>query len=231
MAAQYKGTKKEFHKYIGPSLCNLVNKITRKYKSGFPACQHCKNRKKLQAAHVHGKSRKDIIDIVLNEFKHADTVDLEFFEKRFIKEHYPLKKSILALCEDCHRKYDKKTPKSAKENIASGQKSVSTAKEKLEIKKVKRRLQLWARPERQNNINSRILNAFLELKTTGNGCITREDIQTKLPDMEKFESNFNQMKIIAENNHGKIFEQQGDCIEIWGPVRKFVDKYEKDIQG
>lgn len=47
MAAQFIGTKKEFHKYIGSNLRNLVNKITREYKSGLSACQHCKSSKKI----------------------------------------------------------------------------------------------------------------------------------------------------------------------------------------
>ncbi|WOV92120.1 MAG: hypothetical protein R1F54_05740 [Candidatus Zeuxoniibacter abyssi] len=121
----------------------------------------------------------------------------------------------MVLCKDCHRKHDKETPKSAKE--------------KPEVEKVKHRLQLWARPERQNNINSGILNAFLKLKQSGNKCIREEDIQKEPPDIETFKSNFSQMKIIAENNHGKIFDQNGDCIEIWKPVYLLVSEYEKKV--
>ncbi|CAC9621672.1 hypothetical protein [uncultured Gammaproteobacteria bacterium] len=35
------------------------------------------------------------------------------------------------------------------------------------------------------------------------------------------------MTNIAEKNHGKIFEQNANCIEIWDPVRLFVSEYEK----
>jgi hypothetical protein len=44
--------------------------------------------------------------------------------------------------------------------------------ENNEIKKVQSRLKLWAKSERQGQINVRILNAFLGLKQTKDGCIT-----------------------------------------------------------
>lgn len=95
-----------------------------------------------------------------------------------------------------------------------------------EINKVQRRLKLWAKPERQNNINARILNTFLELKRYGNGVVTEKDIQNTL-NPPKFKSNFDQMRNIAEKNHGKIFEQKMNHIEIWQPVRIFVSEYEQ----
>jgi hypothetical protein len=98
-----------------------------------------------------------------------------------------------------------------------------------EIKKVERKLRFWIKPERQENINSRILNTFLKLKKYGNKHITEIDIQNKLPDLKDFKNNFDQMKNIAEKNHGKIFEQNGDNIEIWKPVSKFVSEYEKVV--
>jgi hypothetical protein len=53
--------------------------------------------------------------------------------------------------------------------------------ENNEIKKVQSRLKLWAKSERQGQINVRILNAFLGLKQTKDGCITVDDIQNELP--------------------------------------------------
>ncbi|CAC9949934.1 hypothetical protein [uncultured Gammaproteobacteria bacterium] len=35
---------------------------------------------------------------------------------------------------------------------------------------------------------------------------------------------------MAEKNHGKIFEQNVNCIEIWDPVCLFVSEYEKTIK-
>ena len=98
-----------------------------------------------------------------------------------------------------------------------------------EIEKVKNKLELWAKPERQKNINARILNVFLKLKQSGNECVTEKDMQKQLPNISTFESNFNQMKIIAERNHGKIFEETNGYIEIWEHVRLLVSKYEQEI--
>ena len=98
-----------------------------------------------------------------------------------------------------------------------------------EKEKVKNKLELWAKPKRQENINARILNVFLKLKQSGNECVTEKDIQKQLPDISTFESNFNQMKTIAERNHGKIFEETNGYIEIWEHVRLFVSKYEQEI--
>ena len=81
-----------------------------------------------------------------------------------------------------------------------------------EVKKVNRRLKLWAK--RPNQINSKILNAFLKLERSGATTITEIDLRNELPDEKSFESNFVQMKIIAEKNHGKIFEQYGENISL-----------------
>jgi hypothetical protein len=98
--------------------------------------------------------------------------------------------------------------------------------ENNEIKKVQRKLKLWAKSERQGQINARILNAFLELKQTKDDCITLNDLQNKLPG-NNIQINLQQMTSIAQQNHGKIFEQNANCIEIWEPVRLFVSEYEK----
>jgi hypothetical protein len=99
--------------------------------------------------------------------------------------------------------------------------------ENNEIKKVQRKLKLWAKSERQGQINARILNAFLELKQTKDDCITLNDLQNKLPG-NNIQINLQQMTSIAQQNHGKIFEQNANCIEIWEPVRLFVSEYEKN---
>ncbi len=97
-----------------------------------------------------------------------------------------------------------------------------------EINKVKRKLNRWAR--RQTQINAKILNAFLELKRSGNKYITEKNIQDKL-DIPTFIKNFPKMRNIAERNHGKIFVEKNGCIEIWEPVSKFVSEYEVTIFG
>ena len=111
--ASFIGTNKEFRRYIGPRLRNLVQQFTKKHKAEISACEHCTIKENLESAHVHGRDRNEIIDLVLSQFTHNDiiTVDIEKFEGLFKKEHHPLEKSILILCRKCHREYDTKVPK------------------------------------------------------------------------------------------------------------------------
>jgi len=100
----------------------------------------------------------------------------------------------------------------------------------LEVKKVKSRLKFWVK--RQEQINSTILNSFLKLERLGINNITEKDIMNdfkNIKDEKFFESNFLQMKIIAEKNHGKIFEQNGDIVCLWKPIIESVREYEKII--
>ncbi len=104
-------------------------------------------------------------------------------------------------------------------------KSLADSTNTGEINKVADRLRLWAK--RQNNINARILNAFLELERSGVSVITEDALKSKLPELNTFKSNFDQMKTIAPKNHGKIFEQYGEEITLWEPIVLYVREYER----
>lgn len=108
--ASFVGTNQEFRRYIGPRLRNLVQQITKNHKAEVSICEHCGTKKDLESAHVQGRDRNQIIDLVLNEYTHNDivTVDINVFEEQFKQEHHPINKSILILCRSCHRKYDSK---------------------------------------------------------------------------------------------------------------------------
>ena len=92
--AAFVGTNKEFRKYIGPRLRNLVRQITQKYKKEVGTCQHCDTKADLQAAHVHGRGRNEApvnqdIPITL------DPPDPENFKKNcFLHGRQPLKQHI-----------------------------------------------------------------------------------------------------------------------------------------
>ena len=109
--ASFKGTNKEFRRYIGPRLRNLIQQITKTHKATISACEHCGSNENLESAHVQGRDRNEIIDLVLNKCTHNDiaTVDLGVFEEQFKEEHKPLEKSILILCRRCHKVYDSKS--------------------------------------------------------------------------------------------------------------------------
>lgn len=106
--AQFSGTNREFKRYIGPQLRNLVQQITRSHRRSIGACQHCGATTDLESAHVAGRDRNQIIDHLLEEHTTQGLieVDLVEFEQAFKEEHHPLEKSILILCSSCHRKYD-----------------------------------------------------------------------------------------------------------------------------
>ena len=110
--ASFVGTNKEFRRYIGPRLRNLVQQFTKNHKAKISACEHCGSKENLESAHVHGRDRNEIIDLVLSENTHNGivTVDIANLEERFKEEHHPLEKSILILCRGCHKKYDSKAP-------------------------------------------------------------------------------------------------------------------------
>lgn len=122
--ASFVGTNKEFRRYIGPRLRNLVQQFTKNHKAEMSACEHCGSEENLESAHVHGRDRNEIIDLVLSEstYNGVATVDIAMFEERFKEEHHPLEKSILILCRSCHKKYDSKAPQ-----------AVSVTKESTEL--------------------------------------------------------------------------------------------------
>ena len=104
----FTGTNREFKRYIGPRLRNLVHMITQKHKAAVGACEHCGVGENLESAHLKGKDRNQIIDLLLSTVSDGSvlTVDLQQFEARFESEHDPVEKAILILCRSCHGKYD-----------------------------------------------------------------------------------------------------------------------------
>lgn len=98
--------------------------------------------------------------------------------------------------------------------------------EREEVEKVRNRLRLWSR--RPHQINTRILRTYLELERSGVSPITEARLRSALPASLPFDSNFAQMKITAERNHGKVFESQGGHIAIWPPVAPYVRQFERE---
>lgn len=103
--------------------------------------------------------------------------------------------------------------------------------EEAEVKRVGSRLRLWAR--RTEQINARILRAFLLAQREGVKPITLEEIRERIPGtpIPKLEANFNSMRFIASNNHGKVFDYDGLEVSIWPPVAAFVREFEQVVLG
>ena len=95
-----------------------------------------------------------------------------------------------------------------------------------EVNRVASRLTLWANNPHQ--INSRILNAYLTLKRSGERQITVGMLKVEYGEAN-FNTNFVQMRNIAANNHGKVFELSGELVEIWQPVAGLISQYEVSV--
>ena len=104
----FTGTSREFKRYIGPRLRNFVQMITKKHKATVGACEHCGVSENLESAHVNGRDRNQIIDLLLAAISTESviTVELQQFERNFKFEHDPVEKAILILCRQCHKTYD-----------------------------------------------------------------------------------------------------------------------------
>lgn len=98
-----------------------------------------------------------------------------------------------------------------------------------EVKKLQKKLPMWA--IRQNQINAKILTLFLKLESQGLTEITEAQLAIEYGNPSEFNRNFTQMKIIAEKNHGKVFDVVEGVIKIWEPARELVDQYRKDVLG
>lgn len=98
-----------------------------------------------------------------------------------------------------------------------------------EVKKVNNRLKLWA--NRPHQKNSRILKAYLKLERQGMNPITLSALHKAVGKDAEFHKNFPQMKNIAEKNHGKVFEVNGEIVTLWPRVEPAIRQYEKSVLG
>lgn len=92
-----------------------------------------------------------------------------------------------------------------------------------EIRKVARKLPKWA--NKQNQINSRILNLYLFLTEQYGRPISEDKLRQAYGNNSEFDRNYPQMKIIAPKNHAKVFDSNNGMVSIWPPVQGYVDSY------
>ena len=65
---------------------------------------------------------------------------------------------------------------------------------------------------------------FLHLYNHSIGYVSYTALRKEADIGSAFITNYNQMKIIAEKNHGKVFEQVGDRVYLWENVKDIVLK-------
>lgn len=125
-----------------------------------------------------------------------------------------------------HPSDESRTPSDSSAISAFSDQGSLSDSERGEVRKVSNRLRLWSR--RPDQINTRILRTYLELERSGVTPITEAHLRSALPPTLPFDSNFAQMKIIAERNHGKVFEALEGRIVIWPPVVTYVRQFERE---
>ena len=94
--------------------------------------------------------------------------------------------------------------------------------EENEIKKVKRRIPKWN--GKQNQMNYKILKAFMDLSNDGKHSVNIISLERYLnfKDPKKFLGHYNQLKTISAKNHGKVFSEKNGQITLWEPVENFI---------
>lgn len=96
-----------------------------------------------------------------------------------------------------------------------------------EINKVARRLKLWTK--KPDQMNTRILTAYLKLESK-EGKVTEQRLKQEISEDSSFDSNFTQMRIIADRNHGKVFSINNGEVKIWEPIKQYVDTFKENLR-
>jgi len=105
-------TIKEYNKFVGPRIRNAIQTLTKQRKNELNhICQMCNQKKELEAAHIRGNDRKQIIKKILSKYiidekKEIVKIDLENIENEIMAAHKPIDKYFKFLCSRCHAKYD-----------------------------------------------------------------------------------------------------------------------------
>lgn len=107
------------------------------------------------------------------------------------------------------------------EKSVSKQKSKSYTNESDEVQKVHRKVPRWLNNPSQYNY--KILTTFMTLSNNNTTPINVSSLE-KHSNIEdnKFTSHFNQMKIISEKNHAKVFDEAYGEVKLWEPIADFI---------
>ena len=227
--ATIKCTIQEYHRFIGPIIRNKINSFARNIrneKNGI--CEFCKEKKILEAAHIHGRGRKYIIESILEHYITNDDFiegDLLEIEIKILNAHQPIESAFIFLCKNCHKEYDKNE---VGKNKVLKKNSNKSDLENNNFKKLNR-IKLWAKKEGQ--INHTIIKAFLEISKSQK--VTFDNLKKKCTSEytiikpEKFYGHIQSMKSDNSNSHGKVFFENNGYIEIYPTVMNEINKYFK----
>ncbi len=220
--SEFSGDLKSFHDYVGPRIRNKINVVTKKIKdSKKRICEHCKEEKDLESAHIHGIGRRDIIEKVLINYTKNGKIsgELKLIENEIIKAHYPLEQAFIFICRSCHRVYDRKCPTVKVRRMKTASKNKESAKGKLN------KIMMWSKRPHQKN--SQIIACYIE-KLNKDRFVTKVNLELAcLPFMssKQFLANFNSMKTNSGNNHGQIFYEIDELVYFHSDARKEIEKF------
>lgn len=227
--AEFRGTIQEFHHFVGPRIRNVVQTATaeaRRRRGGI--CEECGGQAKLEAAHIHGRGRRTLVETVLLDYTDPSGLvccDLDEAERRILDAHLPIEETFRFLCGTCHSAYDAGTKPSA--SITRSRRSPSAASEAGDGDFTKlRRIELWAR--RPEQVNHQMIRAFLLLEE--GGAVDLDVFRSYCEDelgIEKFAGNYAGMKTDAGNAHGKVFYDDGSVVRMWDQARREVELHFK----
>lgn len=228
--AIFKGTFEEYNTYIGPRIRNRVQYICRNDKRLCAGkCEKCGVFfKTLEAAHIKGKGRKDIVKKVFDSFKRDGDVvecDLTHIETAILKEHYPIKNSFKFLCRACHREYDREV---VNETGIKEQKHRQKKRNTSEFEKL-HKIEIWAKKTHQSN--HKIIRTYLTLSPNNNGVSINSFIgelqnrQISEGNKEKIKGHLSSMKTDSGKSHGKCFYEENGKLFLYNVVYKEVTKW------
>lgn len=216
--ATFSGTLDEFHHFIGPRIRNRVNLLTKPYRKALDGgCQHCGKMVQLDSAHVLGKDRRTLIENALRLQDSAEgvfTVALQEIEQQIVQAHLPIESTFKFLCRKCHNDYDQT-------GLKSDNASKPTETGRQDFQKINR-IELWSR--RPNQINHKIIRAFLELDALG--VVSTASFQAYCRDsyqIANFNAHFASLKTDTANSHGKVFYEQNGYVFLYDRVRSEIE--------
>ena len=108
-----------------------------------------------------------------------------------------------------------------KEQKPAGKSSGPTVTEGSEIEKVHRKVPRWMKNPSQ--YNSIILRTYMLISNNNENPVMLDVLEEKTSlDRKQFLTNYTQMRIMAEKNHAKVFNEEDGVVSLWKPVEKFI---------
>jgi hypothetical protein len=93
--------------------------------------------------------------------------------------------------------------------------------QELELAKIYRKVPVWF--NKPNQKNSQILINYMKLREQKTP-VTFSELQKSCERIKNFSSGYQGMKTISERNNAKVFDEVGEIISLWEPVKSFVEK-------